>query len=166
MGSQDKANDILARFPGPVTLRPSRLKWFLVLLICAAFTAGGIAMVADGATGGWFVLVFFGLGVPLSIAAMLPGAGGLTLDRNGFEITNLFRRQSYVWPDVSGFEAARIPPAGNNMVVFDHAGAVGRTVAKLNVSLVGRNAGLPDTYGLSADVLADLMDRWRDRAVG
>jgi len=43
---------------------------------------------------------------------------------------------------------------------------VGRTVAKLNVSLVGRNAGLPDTYGLSADVLADLMDRWRDRAVG
>ena len=165
MGSQDKADAILARFPGPVTLRPSRLKWIFILLICVAFAVGGYFMAADGKTIGWWILAFFGLGVPVSIAAMLPGAGGLTLDRGGFEVVNLFRRQSYTWAEVSGFKKAQLVYQ-NEMVVFDHAGAKGKMIASVNTGLVGRNAGLPDTYGFSTDVLADLMARWRDRAMG
>ena len=34
-----------------------------------------------------------------------------------------------------------------------------------NVGIVGRNAALPDTYGLSADDLAQLMAQWRERAL-
>ena len=164
MSSQDKADGILASFPGPVTLRPSRLKWIFILLICIAFAAGGVAMARDGTTMGWLAVAFFGLGVPLSIAAMLPGAGGLTLDRNGFEVVHLFRHRSYAWADVSGFRKAELAYQ-NEMVVFDHTGTKGKLIASINAGLVGRNAGLPETYGLGADVMADLMARWRARAM-
>jgi hypothetical protein len=49
-------------------------------------------------------------------------------------------------------------------VVYDDINLTGRKIANLNVALVGRNAALPDTYGLSADDLARLIMLWRDRA--
>ena len=165
MQPQEDAHDILARFPGPVTLVPSRRKWLLVLLACAGFTAIAVWMVASGNLMGWFVLAFFGPGAVLAFVALLPGASALKLDQTGFETTNLFRRQSFRWQDASGFEAARVPPSAHNLVVFDHANAAARTIGKLNVGLVGRNAGLPDTYGLSASALAFLMIRWRAQAL-
>ncbi len=42
----------------------------------------------------------------------------------------------------------------------------GRTISAINTALAGRNAALPDTYGFSVDELAELMQRWRDRATG
>jgi hypothetical protein len=50
-------------------------------------------------------------------------------------------------------------------VVFDDIKMTGMTMAKLSVAIAGHNAGLPDTYGLSADDLARLMTAWRKRAV-
>jgi hypothetical protein len=51
------------------------------------------------------------------------------------------------------------------MVVYDDVTQSSKAIAQLNVGIVGRNAGLPDTYGLSADDLAQLMAQWRDRAL-
>jgi hypothetical protein len=39
------------------------------------------------------------------------------------------------------------------------------TLAELNRKLSGRNSGLADTYGLSAEDLAELLNAWRDRAM-
>jgi len=166
MPSPADITKILSRFPGPVTLYPSRIKWLLVFTVSALFAVGGIFMIRDGAAGGWFVLIFFGLGAPIAAAAMLPGAGGLTLDRDGFETTNLFRRHYARWRDAAGFQAAHIPPAHQKMVVYDDVTQSAKGVAKLNVGLVGRNSGLPDTYRLSADNLAQLMAQWHERALG
>jgi hypothetical protein len=165
MPSPADITKILSRFPGPVTLYPSRIKWLLVFTVCALFAVGGIFMIRDGASGGWFVLIFFGLGAPVAAAAMLPGAGGLTLDRDGFDITSLFRGHRTRWRDAAGFEAARFPPAHQKMVVYDDVTQGTKSIAKLNVGLVGRNSGLPDTYGHSADNLAQLMAQWRERAL-
>jgi hypothetical protein len=159
------AATILSRFPGPVTLHPSRVKWLLVFTIGALFAVGGFWMIKTGDGSGWFVLICFGLGALIAAAAMLPGAGGLTLDRDGFETTNLFRRHRTRWRDAAGFEAARIPRAHRKMVVYDDITQSTKSIAKLNVGLVGRNSGLPDTYGHSADNLAQLMAQWRERAL-
>jgi hypothetical protein len=35
----------------------------------------------------------------------------------------------------------------------------------MNRKLSGRNCALPDTFGLSAEDLANLMNAWRDRAI-
>jgi hypothetical protein len=48
------------------------------------------------------------------------------------------------------------------MVVFDDAGV---KRSKLGGILMGRNSAVPDTYGLSAEELAHIMSRWRERAL-
>jgi hypothetical protein len=160
------AAEILSRFPGPLTLYPSCKKWLLVFSIGALFAAGGGGMINGGKGSGWFVLIFFALVAIVAAAAMLPGAGGLTLDRDGFEVTNLFRSYRARWQDTTGFTAVRIHSAHQKMVVYDDAKQSGRSLAQLNVAIAGRGAGLPDTYGLSADDLAQLMAQWRERALG
>ena len=157
--------EILLRFPGPVTLHPSRTKWLLVLAGGALFAVGGGLMIADGKGTGWFVLIFFALVALAGAVALLPGAGGLTLDREGFAVTNLFRTYRARWQDTTGFTAVRIPPAHQKMVMYDDAKQSGRSLAQLNVAIAGRGAALPDTYGFSADDLAQLMAQWRDRPV-
>jgi hypothetical protein len=156
---------VLARFPGPVTLYPSRKKWLLVLAGGSVFAVGGALMIRDGDLRGWFVLIFFAAVALVAAAVLLPGAGALTLDRDGFEITNLFRHHRIRWQDASGFTAVRIPPARQLFVVFDQASASGRLVANVNVAIVGHSASLPDTYGQSAEKLAELMAAWRASAL-
>jgi hypothetical protein len=163
--TQDYADDLLQHFPGPLALQRSRAKWIGLLLIFIAFTAGGVWMVASGDWRGWLGLVFFGLGILISVLNLLPGASALTLDKNGFKASSMFRGHETAWRDASGFTEFKLGPLGAaTMVVYDDAKAKGRAVAGANVALSGRNSGLPDTYGLSAAELVTLMTRWRERA--
>jgi hypothetical protein len=159
------AGAILAAFPGPVTLYPSRKKWLVLLAAGIAFTAAGIGMIHEHVSMGWPIVLLFGAGILISLVVLLPGASGLKLDRNGFEITNLYRRSRVPWKAAMGFEAKVIPPSSREMIVFDNAEAKGGTLAALNKGLVGHNSGLPDTYGFKAADLAALMAQWRERAV-
>lgn len=163
--TSDQTDDFTARFPGPVRFHPSRLKFVLLLIVCLLFSFGGIYMVRDGASGGWAVLLFFGLGVLVCIAIVLPGANGLTLGPDGFEVRSMYRGARTRWQDASGFMSAQIPPYGHNMVVYDDATIKPGMLAKANVGMTGRNAALPDTYGMNADGLAALMEAWRARAL-
>jgi len=156
--------NIAARFPGPVTLYPSRTKWLVVFLGCALFALGGIWMISSGEQKGWFVLIVFGLFTATAAAMLLPHAGSLTLHADGFETKSLFRRYRALWQEVSEFKAVRIPPSMQRMVLYDDFNLKG-AVAKLNAALTGHAAGLPDTYGFSADELAALMTDWRKRAL-
>ena len=150
--------EILSRFPGPVTLRPSRTRWLLVLAIGLLFAVGGVWMIQDGK---WI----FGLVALIAAVAMLPGAGGLILDREGFDVTSLFRRYRIRWQDTADFAAVSIPPAHQKMVGYNDLKRSSSRLAKMNVAIVGRDAAIPDTYGLSADALAQLMAQWRARAL-
>jgi hypothetical protein len=153
---------ILARFPGPVTLNASRRKWSAILLFSALFAVGGIWELLDGDAKGWFVFAVFGSSAIVAATAMLPGANALTLKGDCFETTSLFRGNRVRWNDVSGFTVISF---ASKLVGYDHAGMDTRRLAKANTALFGRNAGLPDTYGLSHEQLASLMTRWRDRAL-
>jgi hypothetical protein len=161
--SDSEADLILARFPGPVTLYPSRKKWLLLLLGGCLFTFGGFWMVSDAEPWGWFVLLFFAAGTIVSVVMLLPGASGVTLDVDGFLVTSLYRRHRSRWRDVTGFVPVSIPYSRQKLVAFDDATITGG-IAKMSVDISGHNAALPDTYGLSVDDLAQLMTHWRDRA--
>jgi hypothetical protein len=156
---------IPARFPGPVTLYPSRKKWLLVLAVGVVLAVGGVLMIRSGELKGWLVLIFFAAVSLIAAAVMLPGAGALTLDRDGFEVTNLFRRHRTRWQDASGFTATDIPPARQQFVVYNDARVSTRRITKVTVAIAGRNASLPDTYGRPADELAELMAAWRASAL-
>ena len=60
----------------------------------------------------------------------------------------------------------RLPPAGQKMVVFDDVYTKHSALAKVSRSLAGRSGGLPDSFGLSYEDLATVMNAWRVRATG
>jgi hypothetical protein len=112
---------------------------------------------------GWLSLGFFGLGGLVVLINMLPGASGLTLDKEGFTIRNMFRRSRFRWTDASDFAAVEV--GDSKIVAFNLLSAAQAKLAKLSFAKAGRNGALPDTYGLSAEDLAALMSLWRDRAL-
>ena len=115
---------------------------------------------------GWITLVFFAIGSVVSLVTVLPGAAGLTLTKDGFVVRSLFRGRAYRWSDVGEFAVTEVPygTGSKKLVGFDDRLAVEGLTARANVKLSGRNSALPDTYGLSAEDLARLMSRWRQKA--
>lgn len=145
-------------------LRPSRRKWLLMLMASGLFVAGGWWMILDGSWWGWFAAVFFGLGVIVSAAALVPGSAYLRLTPDGFTVCSLFRSCTCRWNDVERFQVAR--RGWNRTVAFNFVAdfdghSTGREIA---ARLAGHEGALPDTYGMSCGDLAALLNRYKERA--
>lgn len=165
MASDTTRDEILARFPGPVTLYPSRRRWLLMVVGCLLF-AVGVWVTGNGNWNSWLGVGFFTFGAIISGIMMLHGAASLTLDAQGFAMTNLYRGNRWQWQDAAGFEAETLPRSWQKFVAFDNAKMQNSTWARINHALFSKhNAALGDTYGLSAVDLAKLMTQWRDLAI-
>ena len=169
----NKVDAILARFPGPVMLRVSRLKVLALLAASLAFVAGGILLIVfvkddpEARLAGLAGILFFGACALIGAVMLLPGAGSLTLDVGGFEVCSLFRRNRITWPQASRFTVTTLPlpdADSQHMVGYDDDRLKGFG-AEFSRDKIGRNAALPDTYGLSHEELARLMTEWRERAL-
>jgi hypothetical protein len=101
MSTMPNAAMILSQFPGPVTLYPSKRKWILILIIGVLFTAAGHWMIGDGVRWGWFVFFVFACGSITAVLMLLPGAGALLLDKEGFQVTSLASTTARVAPPMS-----------------------------------------------------------------
>ena len=142
----------------PFRLYPSRAKWIVGLAACGIMTAAGIWLIADGQWFGFLPAGFFGLGIVVGVVLLLPGSSFLELDADGFLIRNLFRDSRLSWADVDGFEARRLNTRKFVTVNFARdytASPRGRALAR---TLAGAEGALPDTYGMSAEGLAKLMN--------
>jgi hypothetical protein len=147
-------------FSEPVVYRPKKGKFFLLLLLCLAFVACGTLMIQQGQWIGWLAVAFFGLGMIVFTVQLLFDASYLRVSSSGIEICGILRKHSYKWSDISHFYAGNIGP--NKMVLFDFSATfkqaqMGRAVAK---SLTGAEGALPDTYGFTAEALADHLNQW------
>ena len=171
-------DELLQRFPTPVTLHRSTRRWLLMLAGNAAFVVAGVWMIADPASFdqtqrgvplfliAWFSIAFFGLGLLLSILMLIPGMSYLRLDADRLTIRNLLRTWTTRWEDVDDFAAIDMPgPRKILRVGYNDRTRAQRAVGRLNMGLVGRNSALPDTYGLKAEDLARLMSLWRAKAL-
>ena len=170
----DSIHTILKQFPGPVRLRSSPRKWLGVLAGSSLFVVLGSVLTQIAVVTYWVSIssiIFFGVGALVSALMLLPGAGSLTLERDGLIIQNLFRTVRCRWADVSPFSVVDIGSTiagrrmgGAEMIVFDNVNDSGR-LADLNRKLMGRSGGLPDTYGFNCKSLATLLNAWRERAL-
>jgi hypothetical protein len=149
-----------------LTLCPSRLKMALLTIGSLALVAVGILIVRkEGGAKPWFILSFFGLCAAVFIVQLLPGASYLRLHEKGFDVCALYRKwPTVLWTSTSTFRVERVPPARQALVVFDAEGLGRESLQKINRGLVGAGSGLPDTYGMKPQALADLMNEWRARA--
>jgi hypothetical protein len=168
-----RAAAILAQFPGPVTLRPSTLKWLMLLVGNALFALGSAVMsvwlyLQDGPTV--LMLTFCALGltfVMIGSAAMFSFAtAGMwaRLDVEGFETRDVWgctKRRN--WSDTDGF--AVLPINFSSLVVYSDTKPADGWWDALNRPFIGGKSFLPDTCGLRARDFAELMTAWRQRAL-
>jgi hypothetical protein len=150
--------------PETITLKPDRLRWLLVFAICVGFVAISLwigpsdPMMFYGA-GGFFLLCGL-VAVPLMVGV----GSSLELDREGFACRTLFRTFRRRWRDCSAFHP--VTTGLRKYVGFSSQEdeAAHPRMAPASRAVIGATGMLPETYGLSADELADLMNRFRERA--
>ena len=147
----------------PLLLKPSRVKATGLLCLCLAFLALAVLMVRAGAAGGRLCLGIFGLGAIIAGVNLLPGAAYLHLAPEGFTFCSLFRAHHTAWAEVSAFGLATIPGRlhRQRLVGWNYQPGVpskGRVAAALSAQLSGYEAALPDTYGMKAEALAQLLE--------
>ncbi len=153
--------------PDTLDLRPSRLKWLVIFLISAGFISIAIwIMPPKELLTRWFAGGFFALCALVAFPQMIGVGGGLKLDRKGFVCRSLFSSFRREWTECTGFAALRVGP--RKMVGFTTVRdeLLHPRLAAVARGMTSTAGALPDTYGLSANELADLMNRFRDRAVG
>ena len=150
--------------PGKMTLKPSKLKWAMVLLICLAFVGAALFVIPpdEDPMMRWGAIGFFGIGTLASLPGLF-GAGGLELDPEGFTISAMGRKTRRTWRECSEFSV--ISMRGGPFVGFTSETDAGKMGAGLARGLVGETGMLPDKYGMKARDLADLMNRFRARAM-
>jgi len=152
------------------TLRPTKVKNVVNLLISAAFVSLGVWLGLRGSTVGWFCAAFFGIGIVVFVLNLLPNSSFLALNNQGFTVRALYREHSYRWTDVEAFRVGIIGTLGwkrTRMVVFNFSSEYHATprLRKIALAVAGSEGALPDTYGLTLDQLADKMNTAREAAL-
>jgi hypothetical protein len=117
---------------------------------------------------GYLSAAFFGLGIPIALIQLVPAGAYLRLDQEGFTVCNLFRTERTRWSVVDRFFVVSLDHTGvtvRRMVGFNFVPSydrarLGRRIAK---ALGNCEGGLPDTYGMKAEDLANLMNAWLAR---
>ncbi len=152
-----------------VLLKPDTRKWLLILLFAAAGVVVAQLSGSDmkgGVFGYWFVLVFGSVGSLIAAIQLIPGSSSLKLDRAGITITKVFRKRFVPWCECSEFKVWAVDDpyywlfrSRSEFVLFS-SGRSDRN-AEANKKLFGEDDSLPDTYGMSAQALCDLLNEWR-----
>jgi len=140
------------------------VKWLGLFAGSSVVAAVGTAMVRGGEPLGWLALAFGGVCAVFLIVLLLPGAAFLRLDQDGFTWCSLYRKKTYLWSDINVFGVWTEPQSRTELVGFDFADSYegSLTMREVNKELTGFEASLPDSYGLTAFELAELMGRLRD----
>src|SRR5690349_507526 len=112
------------------------------------------------------IAVLFGF-LSISVAVTMR-TNRMTLDRDGFEMVNgsVFglRRGRYRWKEASAFERVLLG-ARTYGIGFDDARKRDSTFLAVNRSLGFHNSTLLEDYGFGDAEVAELLTRWRGRAL-
>ena len=127
----------------------------------AVFAAIGVVMVANRDARGWLAIVFFGLCAVVGLA-ILVRPSQLKIDDEGMTSVHLWRSDRFEFSECSEFRSWKNPVARRqSLVVFDWNGVRNKRLARLSKGLSGCNSALPDTYGMTAESLALILNQRR-----
>ena len=140
----------------PIELFPTRTKWWVMIIGGGAFAVGALVNFGDS-TAATSVATLTGFFAAIGVIMLLPGANALRLNERGFQVVHFFGSKHFRWNEVSDFGVCSLGQAGE-VVAFKAAEPRLNVWEKVNAALLGdRNAYLPDTYGMAAEDLAQLM---------
>jgi hypothetical protein len=165
---ENDEGDIFVRFPGPIIL-PAGVKWSKPSLIGGALIILSILAryLSDNSielTLLIFAMAFSGVAfVVMGVIFFLRPGAGLRLNETGFEVVGPLNKKIFRWSEVSDFGVWS--RKGHSFVAFKAAKPRLTTSDRINSALTGgKNELLPDTYGMAADDLVQLMTTWRNSA--
>jgi hypothetical protein len=150
----------------PVTYRTRPPKMLLLTVGSGIFVASGMWLLPQQPYIALATIIFFGLCGLVGVVGLLPNSSYLTLTEEGFAFASLFRKHFVSWSSVQSFVPMRIQ--FNHMVGWTYAPefSASRRLRGINTAIAGVEAALPDTYGLPAEQLANLMNQLRDSYAG
>lgn len=164
---------LVVQFPGPVRLTAAKTAQKVILFACLVFefVLAKSLLAGQGIAALLVALMLLVLCQIAWLALLLfkRGALDLTLNGEGFTIRYPLASRSYAWKNVGEFkEAASRTPLFDMTSYNDRSPGkrfMRRPQATIAMFRFGRNATLPDTYGLGSDRLAALMTAWQQRAL-
>lgn len=141
--------------------RPNKIKSIFLLLISSVFVFGGYLMLEDKLLEGWFTIVFFGIGIIVSLIQLHPNLTYLKLDKDGFEVKSPFRSNFTKWSEVKNFNKGSI--RGNKMILFDYTSEHKKwnTGKKIAQFLSGNQGAILSNYNINTDKLLALMIEYK-----
>lgn len=147
--------------PNTKTLRPNRIKTILFLLLSIGFVSLTPITMEKNVAMSWGGAIFFGLGVIVFTVQLFPNASYLRLNEEGFEVRSMYRSHFTKWSDIEAFGCGYM--GNRKAVMFDYSEQhtkqkVGKKIASI---VSGAEGGLPDTYNMKAEKLAELMNEWK-----
>lgn len=134
-----------------------------LFFVCASFVAMGGFAVSQGKDLGWLAVAFFGFGCFIAAVSLLPGSSYLELRPDGMQMSTLYRKWLVRWRDVDSFFPVMTNGQKTVGWLYNDQYRVQAIINKVSMRLTGADAGLPDTYGLTAEALSDLLNEWRLR---
>lgn len=142
----------------PITLYPSKRSTILWLLVCILFVFAGYWLIQSGSLVGWATAILFGIGAVVFTVTLLPNSSYLRISKQGLEIRTLYKSGFINWSDVERFDAGSI--GSNKMVLVSYTAEhtkyqTAKSVARF---LAGTEGALPDTYGHTAEQLAEKLN--------
>ena len=178
MSKSPSSQDTIASFPGPVVFFSTRPKlWFLVFFEIVTILTSSFAILI----GLWHLEARFAVGIGLlgllySVAFGIklaglssPDAISLRLTSSGFEVVAGLQKRTFLWTQVSDFDVLRGRRSAKIVFRYDgpHRSSFRVGLNWLDAAFAkGRNAYLPETYGLRTEDLVRVLTTWRELAVG
>ncbi len=147
-----------------ITLKPKKLKILFYLVLCFMFFLFFLyAVKYEKSFIVWMGLVFFGIGTAVFIIEIFPNSSFLNLNQKGFLIKGLFCSHFCEWKHVKEFYPIKI--GRNKMVGIKFSSEYERleVVREIVKNIAGAEGSLPDTYGMKAEKLAELMNKWKNK---
>ncbi|MCD0453868.1 PH domain-containing protein [Chryseobacterium sp. LC2016-27] len=138
----------------PLILKPSKIKSIILILISIGFISLGIKLLEKNMLIAVLNIFFFGICLIIFIINMIPNSPYLKIDEKGIEMKNLFRITFIPWQAVSGFKTKFI--FVNKLVIFN----IDEKLLE-NSKMKGKTGAFPDTYGMSAKDLANLLNEYK-----
>ena len=138
----------------PFILKPSKIKNIILILISVGFISLGITLLEKNRLIAVLNIIFFGICLIIFIINMIPNSSYLTIDEKGIEMKNLFRTTFIPWQAVSSFKTKLI--FVNKLVTF----TIDEKLLESS-KMKGKTGAFPDTYGMSANNLANLLNEYK-----
>jgi hypothetical protein len=108
----------------------------------------------------WFTVLLFGVFALMGAVRLFSDAESLRLDKNGFEITGVFKRSRFQWKDIKSIRLATIQRV--SVIAVDYKdGDLRRN--KVSRSLVQMDAKIANIYDVPLNEILLILKEWHER---